>query len=98
MELRELSRGPHHEQDAPHDEISRRLGHMRIAVEHLNHAGLHDIAEHVGQRAEAAQRELQQQQRRHDGDVSHEILKQLDEIRHEVERLRDEVSQLRETR
>ena len=39
MELRELSRQPHHEHDAaPQDEIARRLEHMRIAVDHLNQA------------------------------------------------------------
>ena len=71
---------------------------MRIAVEHLNHAGLHDIAEHVAQRAEATERELHEHHRHHEGDVMHEIMKQLDELRHEVGRLRDEVSELREKR
>ena len=69
---------------------------MRIAVEHLHHAGLHDVAEHVTERAEAAERELHEQHRHHEGDPIHEIMKQLDEIRHEVGRLRDEVRELKE--
>jgi len=51
-ELHELSHGEHPEEAGSHNEIARRLEHMRIAVEHLNHAGLHDIAEHVAERAE----------------------------------------------
>ena len=88
---------PHREHAAPHEEIARRLEHMRIAVEHLNHAGLHDIAEHVAERAHAAERELHEHDQ-HGGDVMHEIVRQLDEIRHEVGRLRDELNELRERR
>ncbi len=97
-ELHELSRGRHHEEAGPHDEIVRRLEHMRVAVEHLHHAGLHDIAEHVAERAEATERELHEHHRHHDDDPIHAIMKQLDEIRHEVGRLRDEVNELREKR
>jgi len=93
-ELRELSHGPEH----PHDDVARRLEHMRIAVEHLNHAGLHDVAEHVAERAEATERELHERRQGQGGDVMHEIMKQLDELRHEVGRLRDEVSELKEKR
>lgn len=85
--------GPHGER-GPQDEIARRSEHMRAAVEHLHHAGLHEIAE----RAEAAERELREHNRQHEIDPMHEVLKQLDEIRHEVGRLRDEVNELREKR
>ena len=95
MKLREFAHQPHHEHRGPDGDIARRLEHMRIAVEHLNQAGLHDVAEHVAQRAEAAERELHEQHRHHEGDPIHEIMKQLDELRHEVGRLRDEVSELR---
>ena len=98
MELREISQDRHREHPAPHEEIARRLEHMRIAVEHLNHAGLHDIAEHVAERAHAAERELDQHQRHHEGDVMHEMMRQLEEVRHEVGRLREEVKELRESR
>ena len=97
MELRELSHDAHREHAAPHEEIARRLEHMRIAVEHLNQAGLHDIAEHVSERAHAAERELHEHDQ-HGGDAMHEIVRQLEEIRHEVGRLRDEVNELRERR
>ena len=79
-----------------HDETAERLEHMRMAVEHLNHAGLHDVAEHVAARAEAAERELHEHRRHQGGDVMREIMKQLDELRHEVGRLRDDVNELRE--
>jgi hypothetical protein len=95
--LRELSQQPHHEQD-PHEEIARRLEHMRIAVEHLNHAGLQDVAEHVTQRAEVTERELHDHQKHRAEDVMHMIMEQLDELRREVGRLRDEVNELREKR
>lgn len=97
-ELRGLSRGEHREHDDSPDSIARRLEHMRIAVEHLHHAGLHDIAEHVAERAEATERERHERHRHHEGDVMHEVMKQLDEIRREVGRLRNEVSELREKR
>ncbi len=96
--LRQMLRESHDEPGGPHDDIARRLEHMRIAVEHLNHAGLHDIAEHVAERAEATERELHERPRHHEGDAFHQVMKQLDEIRREVGRLRDEVNELREQR
>jgi hypothetical protein len=97
-ELRELSHGEHREHDDSPDSIARRLEHMRIAVEHLHHAGLHEIAEHVAERAEATEPERHERHRHHEGDVMHEVMEQLDEIRREVGRLRTEVSELREER
>ncbi len=96
--LRHMSREPHAHPDGPHDDIARRLEHMRIAVEHLNHAGLRDIAEHVVERAEATERELDERNRGRQGDVIHEVMAQLDEIRREMGRLRDEVNELKEKR
>ena len=95
--LRHL-RESHDEHGGPHDDIARRLEHMQIAVEHLNHAGLHDIAEHVAERAEATERDLHEHRQTQGGDVMHEIMKQLGELRHEVRRLRNEVSELKERR
>jgi hypothetical protein len=97
-EIRHLSHGSHDEDDAPRNEVAHRLEHMRIAVDHLKMAGLHDIAEHVVQRAEATERELHEKHQHHEGDAMHEIMKQLDELRHEVGRLHDEVSELRKER
>ena len=71
---------------------------MRVAVEHLHNAGLHDIAEHVAERTEATERKLHEHHPHHEGDVMHEVMKQLDDIRREVGRLRDEVNELREKR
>ena len=50
-ELWALSRQPRHDHDAPHEDLARRLEHMRIAVDHLSQAGLHEIAEHVAHRS-----------------------------------------------
>lgn len=93
-----LSQQPYHEQTPPHEDIALRLEHMKIAVEHLNHAGLHDVAKHVAQHAEAAEQALHDHQKQRGDDVMNEIMKQLDELRHEVGRLRDEVSEIREKR
>ena len=92
----ELSHGEHHEHDDSPNGITRRLEHMRVAAEHLHHAGLHDIAGHVVERAKATERELHEHHRRHESDVMNEIMKQLDEIRRKVGRLRDAVNELRE--
>jgi cytochrome c553 len=98
MKLHALSQQPRPDQAPPHEDIARRLEHMRIAVDHLNQAGLHDVAEHVAQRAEATERELHEHRPGQGGDVMHEIMQQLDELRHEVARLRQELGELREHR
>jgi hypothetical protein len=97
-ELREVSHGGHHEDEDSPEWIARRLEHMRVAVEHLKHAGLHDVAKHVAERAESTESELHKHHRHHDDDPIHAVMRQLDEIRHEVGRLRDEVKELREKR
>jgi hypothetical protein len=97
-ELHELVHGEHRQPGGPHEEVDRRLEHMRIAVEHLQHAGLHDVAKHVAERAEATERTLHEQHRHREGDPLHAIMKQLDELRHEVGRLRDQVNELTERR
>jgi len=94
-ELHELSSERRRDHQAPQNELGERLEHMHIAIEHLNRAGLHEIAEHVAQRAEAAERELHEYRPHHDGDVMHAVVQQLDELRHEIGRLRDEVNELR---
>lgn len=97
-ELHEHAHDGHDEERGPQDEIARRLEHMRVAEEHLHHAGLHEIAEHVAERAKATERELREHRRHHEGDPIHEMMKQLEEIRHEVGRLRHEVKELKENR
>ncbi len=97
VELQQLSQQPerqHHSQD----ELPGRLEHMRKAVEHLKHAGLQDVAAHVAQRVAAAEREMHEHPRPHDGDVIHEVMKQLETMRNEVKQLRDEVSDLKKDR
>ncbi|MDG1895821.1 MAG: hypothetical protein P8J37_13020 [Fuerstiella sp.] len=95
-ELQELSNRPHREHGEGHGELGERLEHTHMAIEHLKQAGLHDIAEHVAQRAEAMERELHQHRPHHDGDVMHAVMQQLEELRHEIGKLRDEVNGLRD--
>ena len=71
---------------------------MRVAVEHLQHAGMHDVAEHVAKQADEVERELHEQHRHDDGDAVHEVMRRLDEIRHEIQRLREEVNGLKRGR
>jgi methyl-accepting chemotaxis protein len=96
--LRHMSGDSNHEQGGPREDIVRRLEHMRIAVKHLNQAGLHDLAEHAAERAEAAERDLHEHRQGQGGDVMLKIMNQLDELRHEVGRLRDEVNELSQKR
>jgi hypothetical protein len=96
--LRHLSRQSHGHARGPHDDLARRLEHMRAAVEHLNQAGLHEIAEQVVGRAEIAERELHERHGSREANVLDKVMMQLQEIRREVGRLRDEVSELKEKR
>lgn len=82
--------GPHPASD---EGIARRLEHMRAAIEHLHHAGLHEVADRVAERANATERELQEHQRH--PEVIHQIMGHLEELRREVARLRDEVNDLK---
>lgn len=104
--LPKISQHPRHGHDAPQDNIGVRLNHMRFAMEHLKQAGLHEMADHVAERAEAAERELREQHkdREHqdgehqDGDVMHKIMQQLDQLSNELGRLRRDVDELRRER
>lgn len=95
---RELRERTHPEHDDSPDSIVHRLEHMRIAVEHLHEAGLHEIAQHVTERAEATEREYHQRHRHREGNAMREVMEQLEEIRREVGRLRTEVSELKQKR
>ena len=97
-ELHEIAHDGHHEEADSHQEAARRLEHMRAAMEHLHHAGLNEIAEHVRKQAEATQHEMHEHERHHNDDPFHEIMRQLDEMRHEFGRLRQEVNELKRRR
>jgi len=100
--LQELTAERSHHPEA--EEIAGRIEHMHIAADNLRAAGLHDIAEHVMQRAAETERELHgrhEPRPQHDApphEPMHELLRQLEEIRHELGRLRNEVNELRERR
>ncbi|MFK8114442.1 MAG: hypothetical protein AB8B91_19725 [Rubripirellula sp.] len=79
------------ERESPNNDIAHRLEHMHAAIQHLEEAGLHDIAKHVNERAEATERELHG----HDGHLLHKLTQQLERLTHEVGRLRAEVKELK---
>lgn len=61
-EHRERKIGPKHGKHPPEavEETGLRIKHIRVAVENLNAAGLHDIAEELAHKADAMEREHQQ--------------------------------------
>jgi len=75
----------------PQPETARRLEHMRAAVEHLRQAGLVDPANHVNEMANQLQQEMHHEGRgrQGEGDPIREIMKQLGEMRREIDELRE---------
>ncbi len=92
-QLRELVNHP--PQSHPDVNRTRRLDHMRHAVEHLHQAELHELAEQVVNRIQVTEREMQDQQRHRDSDPLPEIMRQLDELRREVMQLKKEMIELK---
>ena len=92
--------GHHDNGHHPNDEMIHRLESMRIAVDHLHQAGLHDIADHVAQRAEATEREINEsrmrQEQQHHEDPMHVMMRSIEELRHEIGRLHEELNRLRD--
>lgn len=90
-ELRELE-GPRTEQK---QEAVQKIGHLRAAAEHLEHAGMRDVAQEVRKRAEDLAREHAV------GDAGdHEAVKQLQEQMRDVQtaigKLHEEMAAIRE--
>lgn len=95
--------------DQHHSEPVARLRHLNAAVEHLEEAGLREIARDVKEHARELQREImmqtqREQQRRSAAAVAEQpaadeerrqLSEQVRELRGEVRRLRDEMEQLR---
>ncbi|MCR9233824.1 MAG: hypothetical protein NXI29_22730 [bacterium] len=85
------------------DEHRHRIQNMHVAAEHLEQAGMHDLAHRIHQEARENEQHLRERLERHqhaehrpphaDPEV-HELLKQL---RNEVHELKREVRELRET-
>ncbi len=92
------------------EETGLRIKHIRVAVENLNAAGLHDIAEHLAHKADAMEREHHQAHGEFRKDQSSPEKRKhfeperkfapaagpVDELRHEIQRLRAELNELRE--
>jgi uncharacterized coiled-coil DUF342 family protein len=67
-----------------------RLEHLRIAAEHLAHAGLHEMAEQVRNHAREFEREI------HRPGPPDELHRMMGEMREQMEGLRREINALRE--
>ena len=94
----------------PQAEIERRLAHVRVAVENLHAAGMHEHAERVKQDAERMMRELHEQAERREREAREHregprpgaeprveaLLDQLHQMHREVQELREMVKRLSE--
>ncbi|MFY9253722.1 MAG: hypothetical protein WAO83_09720 [Fuerstiella sp.] len=87
-----------HMADGPHREIAERLEHMHQAIQHLQHAGLHDIANHVAERVHATEAELHEHESHRRNEHMEDLARQMDEIRHEIGRLHERISELDKNR
>ena len=76
-------------------DVHRRLEHMRMAIEHLQRAGLDDEARHVAKRAEALERSMHDDHRL-GGQPFVKFAESIDDLRREVRQLRDQVQLLME--
>jgi hypothetical protein len=86
--------GPDHERR----QHAERLEHLHIAAEHLDHAGLHEIARDVRGQAEALERDLHGHERDHEDELHHmlrEMREHMEALTREVESLRGEVNRMR---
>ena len=105
IEVHVSSRPPHpephrhgHEHGGREVEMHERIEHMRIAAEHLHHAGMHELAEDVERQAHSREREFGEHRPRREEGPHEGVMDQLNDLRREVERLRDEVTELRKGR
>jgi hypothetical protein len=78
--------------DVRNAELERRLQHIRVAVENLHAAGLHEPAERLSQEAERIRNEMVQRRAPGQSPVQGE----LEEMRREIRRLHQALSDLRE--
>ena len=75
----------------PEGDLERRMHHLRVAVENLHAAGLHDPAEKIAKMAEEMRQNLERQ------GPPPEPRPELQDLRHHVEVLTDRVRRLEET-
>lgn len=112
MHERPPMREPHREHPRPaeHRELERdldqqrhRIQNMHVAAEHLEQAGLHDLAHRIHQEANETEQNLRQRMERHRHPEHHpphfgpEIREMFEQLRNEVRELKNEVRELRET-
>ncbi|GEM_PF-5801165 len=92
--LRELTQERPHRRESPHEQTAHRLDQMRIAIEHLQRAGLPEIAEQVVRRAEQLQH--QRHFSRGSGEERlHDVQRQINELREAVGHLNEQLRELR---
>ncbi|QDV19879.1 hypothetical protein Pan153_45480 [Gimesia panareensis] len=85
------------------DQQRHRIQNMHVAAEHLDQAGLHDLAHRIHQEANETEQHLrarierQQRPEHHPPHPGPEVLELLEQLRNEVHELKREVHELRET-
>lgn len=103
-----IAHPPHDRHAPPHHEeqmwsAMERVEHLLIAAEHLDRAGVHDLARNVRREAEHMERKVRDARHRAEEDrhpkhpqgETH-LVGQMKELRHELRRLREELNEVRE--
>ena len=94
-----------HEREMP---IEERLELLRVAFDHLNDAGMHDLAEETKRRGEELERQLRERNA-HGSDQIHRLIEEshraihavnqrLDQVQRELQEMRDQFNRLRNQR
>ena len=84
--------------DRARQQQAERLEHLHIAAEHLERAGLHEVARDVREQAEQLERDLHGHERGHEDELHHmlrEMREHMEALTREVESLRGEVNRMR---
>ena len=79
---------------APAEDLPRRLRHLKVAIDNLNAAGLHEAAQKLNQQLQQGLAQLRQRQA-HDRPRDQNPEQAIRQLRGEVERLRHELNEAR---
>lgn len=100
---REHPQAEHRNFEREVDEQQHRIQNLHVAAEHLEQAGMHDLAHRIHREAEESKQRLREHLDRHRHPEHHaphppgpEVMEMLQQLRNEVHELRREVNELRE--
>lgn len=96
---RELEKHHEHHGTGHRNELAEKIEHLHAAAEHLDQAGVPDLARQLHERAEAMERQFHRHHAEQGSDHRlDEVLEMVKDLKQEVEKLRDEVAELRKER